>query len=212
MAPVDWRPARDDGIVATEQLLGDAHPHRPLARRALEGDRAAALELVARYDAMASIWTEWVASHAAYYTLPLDRYVSEHQLGDTLEISAGTGQAGPMLLAAARTYVAVEPSPAMVGGLDDELRAHTILADSSRLPFAPHSFDSIVGLNALVTGTEVGRVLRPGGILVLAYSFAEATPVYLDPEDVADVLGWPGWAQRVGPGLVAAFRAPGKLG
>lgn len=212
MAQVDWRPARDVGVAATEELLGAGHPHRPLARRAFEGDRSAALELIARYDAMAPIWTGWVASHAAYYTLPLDRYVADHRLGDTLEISAGTGQAGHMLLAAARTYVAVEPSPAMVTGMDDQLRRHTVLADSSRLPFAAHSFDSVVGLNGLVTGTEAGRVLRPGGTLVLAYSFAEATPVYLDPDDVADVLGWPGWAQRVGPGLVAAFRAPGGPG
>jgi SAM-dependent methyltransferase len=206
---VVWLTPVESDIAATERLLGSSHPHRPLVDRAVGGDRNAESELETRYDAMASIWSGWASSHADYYDRPLREFVSDTELGDVLELSAGTGQANGVLTAYSRSLVSIEPSEEMILATPLQLRRRLVRAASGALPFAAASFDTVAGLNAIAVAPEVDRVLRAGGRFVMAYSFAEETPVFVEPATWAAVLGWRATAQRVGPGLVVALTKPG---
>ena len=107
---------------------------------------------------------EWVCGRAA---------------GDTLEVAIGTGLNLPHYAADVR-LTGVDFSPAMLDlarrraeqlGRPVDLRE----ADASALPFTPASFDTVVctyGLCAIPDDSravsEMNRVLRPGGLLLLA--------------------------------------------
>jgi SAM-dependent methyltransferase len=68
-------------------------------------------------------------------------------------------------------------------GLDPEGRVAFKVADASDLPFEDDSFDLVTQLNVPVFFSEIARVLRPGGSVVIAASFGASTPFYT-PESV----------------------------
>lgn len=190
-------PGADPG----EKLLGVDHPHNPLVHRMLDGDESAAGELVRRYDEMSSIWVEWTAGHAAHYTAALEAgltHLSPH--GSVLELAAGTGVGTVALRRWGARVTAVEPVASMIDEADPR-DAALVQASSFALPFRPRAFDLIVGLNAVMSASETLRVLRPGGVVLWCYSFAEDTPVFVPPQVLVDHLGLPAVAQRVGPGM-----------
>jgi ubiquinone/menaquinone biosynthesis C-methylase UbiE len=71
-----------------------------------------------------------------------------------------------------------------------------VVADARALPVASASVDVLFGLNSIPAVAEARRVLGRTGELVLAYSFGDHTPVYLEPQEIADKLGkeWMGEA------------------
>jgi ubiquinone/menaquinone biosynthesis C-methylase UbiE len=103
-----------------------------------------------------------------------------------LEVGTGTGE-GALLLARefpqARVR-GVDLSEEMVRsakhkvGLDPEGRIAFRVADAADLPYEDESFDLITHLNMPPFITEVERVLRPGGQVVVASSWGSATPFY----------------------------------
>jgi ubiquinone/menaquinone biosynthesis C-methylase UbiE len=108
-----------------------------------------------------------------------------------LDIGTGTG-AGALLLAREfpRARVrGVDISEQMIRrakariGLDPEGRVAFRVADASSLPWAEDSFDLVAQLNMPPFFGEIARVLRPGGHVVIAASFGDATPFYT-PESV----------------------------
>jgi SAM-dependent methyltransferase len=68
-------------------------------------------------------------------------------------------------------------------GLDPEGRVAFKVADAAQLPFEDDSFDLVAQLNVPPFFSEIARVLRPGGFVVLAASWGPRTPFYT-PESV----------------------------
>ena len=63
-------------------------------------------------------------------------------------------------------------------GLDPEGRVAFKVADASHLPFEDDSFDLVAQLNVPPFFSEIARVLRPGGFVVIAASWGASTPFY----------------------------------
>jgi SAM-dependent methyltransferase len=63
-------------------------------------------------------------------------------------------------------------------GLDPEGRVAFKVADASHLPFEDDSFDLVAQLNVPPFFSEIARVLRPGGFVVIAASWGANTPFY----------------------------------
>jgi SAM-dependent methyltransferase len=68
-------------------------------------------------------------------------------------------------------------------GLDPEGRVAFKVADAANLPFEDESFDLVTQLNMPPFFSEIARVLRPGGFVVIAASWGPSTPFYT-PESV----------------------------
>lgn len=63
-------------------------------------------------------------------------------------------------------------------GLDPEGRVAFKVADASKLPFEDESFDLVTQNNMPPFFSEIARVLRPGGSIVIAASWGASTPFY----------------------------------
>lgn len=115
-------------------------------------------------------------------------WICSQASGDTLEVAIGTGLNLPHYPAGVR-LTGVERSPAMLA--QARLRASSLghpadleVGDAHALRFADATFDTVVctfSLCAIPDDTkavhEMVRVLRPGGLLLLA-DHVEATPWY----------------------------------
>jgi ubiquinone/menaquinone biosynthesis C-methylase UbiE len=113
-------------------------------------------------------------------------WVCAQATGHTLEVAIGTGLNLPFYPAGVE-LAGIDFSPAMLGvaqtrarqlGLTVDLRQ----ADAQALPFPDASFDTVVCTFALCAipdepraVSEMSRVLRPGGLLLLADHIAAAT-------------------------------------
>jgi ubiquinone/menaquinone biosynthesis C-methylase UbiE len=103
-----------------------------------------------------------------------------------LEAGTGTGE-GTLLLAREfpqATVRGVDVSEEMIRaathkvGLDPEGRVAFRVADAAELPYDDASFDLIAHLNMPPFVSEVARVLRPRGHVIVASSWGPATPFY----------------------------------
>jgi SAM-dependent methyltransferase len=106
-----------------------------------------------------------------------------------LELGTGTGEAALFL---AREFPSasvrgVDISEEMVHaaqakvGLDPTGRIAFRIADAADLPYGDESFDLVALLNMPPFFAEIGRVLRPGGSVIVAASWGPATPFYTPP-------------------------------
>ena len=98
--------------------------------------------------------------------------------GHTLEIGAGTGANLAHYVPAAAPLVLTEPDPHKLRRLRHRARhtrpdAQTVSAQAQSLPFPDATFDTVVATLVLCSVpnqadalAELGRVLRPGGVLV----------------------------------------------
>lgn len=114
------------------------------------------------------------------YPASVPRWLLEPVAGDAVhvaDIGAGTGKLTRGLLAAGADVVAVEPDAGMLA----ELRLRTPGLDARQgtaqaLPLADASFDAVTygqvwhWLDAGVAAAEAARVLRPGGVIGLAWN------------------------------------------
>lgn len=103
-----------------------------------------------------------------------------------LDLGTGTGEAALLLsreFPRARVR-GIDVSEEMITaatakvGLDPEGRIAFKVADAAALPWPDDSFDLVAQLNMPAFFAEVSRVLRPGGCVVAAASWGEATPFY----------------------------------
>jgi SAM-dependent methyltransferase len=139
------------------------------------------------FDQNAQGWDERVGAgspeHLAAFAAGLLKIDAPER---ALEIGTGTG-VGALLIARefpqARVR-GVDISEEMVRrakervGLDPEGRVAFRVADASSLPYEDSSFDLVAELNMPPFFSEIGRVLRPGGFVLHASSWAESTPFW----------------------------------
>jgi ubiquinone/menaquinone biosynthesis C-methylase UbiE len=103
-----------------------------------------------------------------------------------LEVGTGTGE-GALLIAREFPQAGVrgvDLSDEMIRsatgkvGLDPEGRIAFRVADAADLPYENESFDLVAHLNMPPFVAEVARILRPGGFVIVASSWGDATPFY----------------------------------
>jgi SAM-dependent methyltransferase len=136
-------------------------------------------------------WDERTGAGGAEHLAPLAAAVLHVDRAPerVLDIGCGTGE-GTLFLARefpqARVRgvdLAEEMVRAAVAkvGLDPEGRIAFKLGDAADLPFPDHSFDLVAQLNMPPFFTEIARVLRPGGHVIIASSWGAQTPFYTRP-------------------------------
>ena len=130
----------------------------------------------------------WLLEHTKLSGLR--RQVVRQAVGDTLEIGAGTGanaahyQPDVTVIATDLQAAHLSAAAEKAGRLNPELRYTVVCADAQWLPFPDSSFDTILGTLVFcsigrpeLALSEIRRVLRPGGRLILLEHVRGRTPL-----------------------------------
>lgn len=169
--------------------------------------------LTRMFDRIAPCWDERRAATAG---LPLE-IALEHVTTTpvrVLDLGTGTGIAARAL--AARWphagITGVDVSPKMIEEAQARAssdRERYLVADASALPFADGSFDLVAMLNMIPFYDELARVTAPGGMVVMAFSRGEETPIWVPFERVRPELERRGFhsLQEIAAGSGKAFLA-----
>jgi SAM-dependent methyltransferase len=173
-----------------------------------------------QFDRLAPRWDAMRSSETAYapYEAALERVDPPPKRA--LDLGTGTGGAA---FAIARRFseaevVGVDLAARMIEqarrNLADDLRERVRfeVGDAAGLPFAAGSFD-LVGLSNMIPFfDELGRVLAPGGFLIVAFSGGAETPIYVPPERLRGELGRRGFTDfadfSTDPGTALLARKP----
>ncbi len=177
------------------RLVTDAVVRRPALWRVFRG------RLRTMFDGLAPTWETRIGPHhfgamdLALADLPAPRQV--------LDLGTGTGV---VAIALAERYpeaevVGIDLSPGMIEvarrKLSPELgdRVRFEVGDASALSCPDDSFDLVVLSNMIPFYDELGRIVAPGGTLVLSFSRGDETPIYVPPERSREELGRRGFAE-----------------
>jgi SAM-dependent methyltransferase len=177
------------------RLVTDAVVRRPALWRVFRG------RLRTMFDGLAPTWETRIGPHhfgamdLALADLPAPRQV--------LDLGTGTGV---VAIALAERYpeadvVGIDLSPGMIEvarrKLSPELgdRVRFEVGDASALSCSDDLFDLVVLSNMIPFYDELGRVVAPGGTLVLSFSRGDETPIYVPPERSREELGRRGFAE-----------------
>ncbi len=146
------------------------------------------------FDSAAAGWDERTGAGSPDHLAPLAAGVLNvrPEPERILDIGCGTGT-GTLFLA--REYPrarirGIDLSEAMVAkatakiGLDPEARVAFRVGDASKLPYPDDSFDLVAQINMPVFFSEIARVLRPGGSVLIAASLGDATPFTTSERDL----------------------------
>jgi SAM-dependent methyltransferase len=139
-----------------------------------------------------SLATSWEGRIGPEGLLPLGAALDrlERPPGKVLDLGTGTGRAARVVakrFPAARV-VGVDLAPEMVREAERLLPAELTgrvsfeVGDGASLPFPDGAFDLVVLQNMIPFFEELGRVVAPGGQVVLAFSFGPDTPIWIPPE------------------------------
>jgi SAM-dependent methyltransferase len=145
------------------------------------------------WEGAAPTWNDRVSRSGPDYLGPLAAGLLQVRPEPERALDIGTGHGDAALLVAREFPHArvrgVDLSEEMVRraqariGLDPEGRVAFKVADAANLPFEAESFDLVTQLNMPPFFSEIARVLRPGGFVVIAASWGPSTPFYT-PESV----------------------------
>jgi SAM-dependent methyltransferase len=140
------------------------------------------------WDEAAAGWGDRVDRSGPEYLAPLAAGLLKVRPEPERALDIGTGLGDAALLVAREFPRArvrgVDLSEEMVRraqariGLDPEGRVAFKVADAADLPFEDDSFDLVTQLNVPPFFSEIARVLRPGGFVLIAASWGECTPFY----------------------------------
>jgi ubiquinone/menaquinone biosynthesis C-methylase UbiE len=166
-----------------------------------------------QFDRLAPVWdTMRMEDSFASYDAALVRM--SDQITKALDVGTGTG-------AGARLIRERFPSAEVVGvdlatGMLDEARklvpdVSFVEGDAAKLPFDDKSFDLVAHQNMIPFLDEVGRVLRPGGWTLFAFSAGPETPIWVTPERLRTELERRGFTEfaeiAAGRGIAVVARA-----
>ena len=140
------------------------------------------------FDRAARDWDSRTESGSPTHLEPLATAVLRVDVDPerVLEIGCGTGE-GSLFLARefARASVrGVDISSEMIRratrkvGLDPDARVAFRVGDAAQLPWGHGSFDLVAQINMPVFFSEISRILRPNGTVVITSSFGEDTPFF----------------------------------
>jgi ubiquinone/menaquinone biosynthesis C-methylase UbiE len=140
------------------------------------------------FDRLATGWDERTGAGLVEHLTPLAAAVTKisPEPERVLDIGTGTGE-GALFLAREfpRARVrGIDISEEMIRaaqgkvGLDPEGRIAFRVADASHLPYEDESFDLVAQLNMPAFFSEIARVLRPGGSVIVATSWGAETPFF----------------------------------
>lgn len=140
------------------------------------------------FDQLASGWDERTNAGSAEHLTALAAGLLHVVPAPERILDLGTGTGEAALLAAREFPVAsirgIDFSPGMIAaakskvGLDPDGRIAFKVADAANIPWPDDSFDLVVQLNVPPFFSEIARVLRPGGHVVIAASWGAETPFY----------------------------------
>ena len=140
-----------------------------------------------------------------------------------LDLGTGTGKAARVVAKRfpGAEVVGVDLAPEMVRQAEDLLpselagRVSFEVADGASLPFDDGAFDLVVLQNMIPFFEELGRVVRPGGRVIFAFSRGAETPIWVPPDKLRARLGEVGFgdvqelAAGTGVAVLAARDDPG---
>lgn len=129
---------------------------------------------------------QWPAPTAAWLTGTETDPVAGPLVGraplDVLDLGAGTGKLTRALVQAGHRVTAVDPSEGMLAVLTRALpQVRVVVAPAERLPLDDQSLDVVTvaqawhWLDQAAAAAECARVLRPGGLLAVAWHLRSAT-------------------------------------
>jgi SAM-dependent methyltransferase len=117
------------------------------------------------------------------------------------DVCAGTGGLTRILDGRVQTVVAVELDRRMLAVLAGRVpEAAAVCANGEILPFRPASLDAVLissawhWLDPAIAAAEIGRVLRPGGVLGVVWSGPDRSVAW-----IADLLGPSRWTSPAPP-------------
>jgi ubiquinone/menaquinone biosynthesis C-methylase UbiE len=144
------------------------------------------------FDSRAHGWGERVGAGSAQHLASLAAAATKVSSDPERALDIGCGTGEPTLFLAREFPSArirgIDISPEMIHvaqakiGLDPEGRVAFKVADASHLPWPEDSFDLVAQLNMPPFFSEIARVLRPGGHVIVAASSGDATPFYTPPK------------------------------
>jgi SAM-dependent methyltransferase len=108
--------------------------------------------------------------------------------GLCLEIGSGIGLHTPALLRNFGSVVSIDLSAEMLRLSPRSPATSLLRADASRLPIADGSVGVVALVNMFLFPSELARVLRPGGRILVVSTSGAVTPIYLPPADVVRAL------------------------
>lgn len=160
-----------------------------------------------RFDDRAADWDRMVGEHEYKWFDPLDAALEQlppdWAPAHIADIGGGTGRAAyhlarrfpeahatvidlaPNMLAFGRNRAATEPLPDV----------SFVAGDSAAIPLLADSTDLAYILNAPLIPSEMARILRPGGVVVLAFTYGHHTPMYLEEATAREALQRAGFQQ-----------------
>ena len=98
-----------------------------------------------------------------------------------LDVGTGTGAVARLLseLWPEADVIGVDASAGMIAEARRLGRERYDVADASRLPFADASFDLVTLNNMIPFFGELARITRPGGLVAIAFSMGDRTPIWV---------------------------------
>ena len=98
-----------------------------------------------------------------------------------LDVGTGTGAVARLLaeLWPDAEVLGVDASAGMIAEARRLGHEHYEVADASRLPFEDASFDLVTLNNMIPFFDELDRVIRPGGVIAIAFSMGDRTPIWV---------------------------------